>query len=490
MMVDSKVFPRGPQVFTIILAGGEGSRLYNLTKRRAKPAVRFNHLSLLEIMLNLVESAGFSMHVDIYGEYLPDSLTDIILSWQQNKKNTWVRPFTTGRAYTDGMTRGTGEALLEQLYSRRKWNRTLRISDEDSVYLSLSADHVTNLDIRSLVLYHLEEKNDVTLSVAVVDRDAAKGLGVLKVDESGNVYGFEEKSDNPTEILDIPGYCYVNMANIVYKPSLLDNIVKEFNPVGPRYDQSEHILKRLIDENNQGIRKLKIKAYMHSGYWSDVGTLDALIDANYDLIETVPEMDVYHISRTLDSFSTKVDYANGPGGKTSLGTIGPHSYVNAGSIVSGKVDHSVLSYNVSVELGAEVVDSVIFDDSRIDAGAKVKGSLLDKDVYIGKNAVLDPVNLPFWLENGEIVGSIPDGYQVTRIGKEGEAPDHLLIQVNWGDFHYEMQKNRKFIEEDSIESAKSGKGIFEAVLTPKKRLVVSKYSVLPEECVFGVSPAA
>jgi len=461
-------------VYSVILAGGMGTRLMNLTKARAKPSIRFAGYNLLEIMINLCNVAGFDK-IDVYTEHRTDSMFDTIRAWDQEIGGRgWVRNFHTQGTLLEGLTRGSGDALYEMRERRAELKRDYNIDDQD-VFLVLGADHVTDLDLEALVQSHVDRDNDVTLAVAKVRRErAANSLGVVVTDDDGRVIKFMEKPPLE-EIPSLPGdeeHCLANTANLVYRPRILeDSVTRYFDTSATAYDQSKHILTPLVEDSARS--GMKIRVYVHEGYWSDVGEIDSLFDANMDLVKVVPDFDLYHMAeRTQAMFKSPGALYRGQPLKVNWGGELMGSIGMNGTIVSGEVRGSVLSYGVRVEREARVEKAVLFDRVFVGELAEVRDAIVDKNVIIGEGAVVDP----------SVINLNSSANRVTLIGPNR---DHVLIQRSWnGDMEFDGRGFVSGITMMPLHGEEHG-SYAEAVLTPRKRLVMSKFSYVPPGETFG-----
>lgn len=500
-------------VYSLILAGGKGSRQYNLTKDKAKPGVRFGGTCPLEMMINLLINSGFKK-IDVYTEYLSSSLSKIIRAWDimlGSESGEFCEDYHTQYAILEAMTTGSGQALLEHRKARDGYRQDGLLDDND-IYLITSADHATDLDFADMIRYHKginsdDEKkvpaHDVTLAVIKMRKEfVVKNYGYVELDKEFNVLRFHEKPDSIEEIAGIEGdedYCYVNLANTAIRTGLLELAIDRYNPGSKeKFDLSKNILVGLVKDRKE--LDITVKAYVHQGHWSDIGTLDSLIEAHIDIASVDPRFDMYQRFKKLDGvFKNGSQPHSGEPAKNNV-ALGPGNLMLNGSIISGYAEHSVLSYGVTLESECIVKSSILFDRAYVGKAAKFYDCLLDEDTIVQSGAEIDPKNLPFWIEGEKIAGIVPRGYKVTLKGEKDNL-DHLLIQVSWdgSEIPYDkagyIQQNdmaKGMIKPQSSISARDGHwqdfaygNYAEAVLTPNKRLVFSKYSRIPEGVAFG-----
>jgi len=462
-------------VLAIILAGGKGTRLFNLTKERAKPALPFAGYRLIDIMLSDLINSDIS-HVHLLTEYKSDSLDEHISKWHQRVGfGEFIRTVPAQQRDLTEFSRGSGDSLYNHQFNREN------LSFEPSEYVVLSGDHVTDLNVGKLVSYHRKNKADITLTVRKVPLDQARGqLGVVVVDKDYRVIGFEEKPLSPTPIPGDPDHCLANEANTVFEREAMDDAVEEFLPDEDKakYDLSQHILTPLIEQARK--RNLKILAYPHEGYWADVGTLDALFNSNQDLLSSNPLFNIYNDGWWYKTFTDKYQ---GTGAKLADTARGSYASIfNPGDIISGVVEWSVLSYGVEVLPGAFVSNSCIFDRCNIESNARVIRAILDKDVTVGERAVIDPGNIDAYLDGDVVKGRSASRYRIKPLSKNGE---YLLFQrANDGRPIEEIvdKRGKSILDKDGLyikqRNMKDG-NLIEFVKSPGNVLAFSKYSNIP-----------
>ncbi len=463
-------------VLAIILAGGRGTRLYNLTKERAKPAVPFAGYRIIDIMISNLINAEVK-HVDVLTEYKSDSLHGQLAKWNAFMgKGGDIIPVPTQMRSSEGMSRGTADSLHSHWFNRQEK------PFKPSHYLVLSGDHITYFNPHKIMDSHHKTGADITIAVRKVRSEEASGqFGVVIIDKDFNVLGFEEKPLKPTEIPGEPGFCLASEANIVYETDVLDHYVRTFfkeRAGKPDYDQSKHLIAPLVDEGN-----LKIKAFIHDGYWEDVGTLDALFSANFDLLGAKPKFNMYDPKWW---YSSPVEKYQGNGPKISDTGSAHQSITNPGCIISGLVGSSVLSYGVETKPGSSVRNSVLYDRCNIGFGSQVEQTLLDKESSVGANAIVRPESLDIHMSNGEARGRNRHNYRITSMGgKNGKPHDHMLVQKSLDGQDLERMVDRDGFPvlgpDGYISQVAMGKGNFiEFVVTPNGRMVFSKYSKIPD----------
>lgn len=384
----------------VILAGGEGSRLGVLTAKRAKPAVPFaGKYRIIDFALsNCVNSGLFD--IMILTQYRPHSLMDHIgvgRPWDLDRSFTGgVRIFQPykGRADTDWYA-GTADAIQQ--------NFTFLKEGRPDYALVLGGDHIYQMNYERLVNFHEQNKADLTIASLRVSMDEATRMGILATDPDYRVTQFVEKPKNPPGTL-------ASMGIYVFNLDVLDRMLYEDTQrPNSTHDFGKDIIPRMVAEG------MRVFAYPFTGYWVDVGTIDAYWLAHMDLIRFPPVLDLNDrewIIHTRSEERPPVLIQNGATVRDSLITDG--SIVATGAIV----ERSVLSPGVYVGPQAVVRECIILPDSSIEAGAVVERVIIDKQVTIGHNARVGRID-PAAADLG-----------ITTVGKSAQVPGGQTIGRN------------------------------------------------------------
>jgi len=366
---------------TILLAGGSGSRLQPLTADRAKPAVPFGgkyrvvdftlsnclHSGLRRVLV-LTQYKSHSLH-----KHLRDGWS--IFNPECGEYITVVPPqMRTGSSWYAG----TADAINQNLF-------LLERSSAEKV-LILAADHIYRMDYAALIKAHEEKAADLTVACMRVPIGEASAFGVMAIDGDNQIVDFQEKPDQPQPIPGDPATALVSMGIYVFPKDLLVELLRRDST---REDSSHDFGKDIIPQMIGGHR---VFAYEFGGirgrvtpdrYWRDVGSLDAYYEANMDLIQPVPPLDLYQRDwsiRTYHGQNPPARMVPGEDGKDGLMT---HSIMGAGTvIVGGIVRRSVLASRVYIHEGAVVEDAILFDDVTVGKGARLRRCIVDKDVTI------------------------------------------------------------------------------------------------------------
>jgi glucose-1-phosphate adenylyltransferase len=394
------------RVVALILAGGQGDRLSVLSEERAKPAVIYGgRYRIIDFTLSNCVNSGVS-RVGVLTQYRPRSLNDHIgigRPWDLDRQGggvTLLQPYL-GRESSDWY-RGTADAVAQNIYFIEETRAEL--------VLILAGDHVYKMNYDELIAHHVANGADCTVPLYEVPMAEAHRYGVLTTDENNRIVEFDEKPDRPRSNL-------ISMGIYVFsRQALIDQLVADSKREDSTHDFGGDIIPAMVDDPS-----LRVYGFPFRGYWRDVGTIQSYYEGNMDLLEDLPEMNMYDPETRIRTRVTGY-----PPAKVGWRAYIQRSLLDLGCIVNGHVEHSVLSPGVYVEEGAVVRDSIIFDDCRIEAGAIIERSIIDKNVTVGKNAYVGyGDDFTPNLERPDIVNS-----GVTIVGKRAEIPPYVRIGRN------------------------------------------------------------
>ncbi len=392
-------------VLTLILAGGEGSRLSILSEKRAKPAVPFaGKYRIIDFPLsNAVNSDLYS--VAVLTQYRPHSLMNHIgmgEPWDLNRR--WPNGVQIWQPYRGRSDQDWYQGTADALYQNRNFIAD-RACDE---ILVLSGDHIYKQDYRELLRFHRETKAEATVAVIDVKPEEVRRFGIMSVDGSQRVVRFEEKPKQSDSTLASMGIYVFN------RETLIQRLEEDARDATSSHDFGKNIIPMMVERD-------RVMAFPFSGYWVDVGTIQAYWEANLALLDDLPSLDLYDPKWRIHTRSEERPPAKF-GGPAGVG----RSLVSNGCIVYGTVVNSVLSPGVRVEPGAVVRDSVIMMDTIIERGATIDRCVLDKEIEVGENAQIGvgDDNTPNDLEPGNLNAGI------TIIGKRARIPAGAVIGRN------------------------------------------------------------
>lgn len=348
----------------MLLAGGQGSRLYALTKKTAKPAVSFGgKFRIIDFPLSNCINSGVDT-VGVLTQYQPLVLNEYIgngLPWDLDRTfgGVSILPPYQGFSGSDWY-KGTANAIYQNLEFIKRY--------QAEYVLILSGDHIYTMDYNKMLEYHKDNDADCTIAVLQVPMEEASRFGIMSVNPDNSIYKFSEKPKNPDSNLASMGI-YIFTADKLYKYLTED----EADPNSSN-DFGKNIITKMLEDGE------KMFAYNFEGYWKDVGTISSLWEANMDLLGEKPVLELSDNARIFSRHENEAPMYVGEG------AVVENSSITEGCEIYGTVINSVLGYGVVVEKGAVVRDSVLMHHVSVSEGATVEYSILDSDVTVGKNA--------------------------------------------------------------------------------------------------------
>lgn len=392
-----------PHVLVVVLAGGEGKRLFPLTKDRAKPAVPFGGAyRLIDFVLSNLVNAGY-LRICVLTQYKSHSLDrHISQTWRLSGfGGEYITPVPAQQRLGPHWYTGSADAIMQSLNL---------IYDEDPDYIVVfGADHVYRMDPQQMVAHHIDSGAGVTVAGIRVPRSEAGAFGCIDTDESGRITQFLEKPVHPPGTPDDPNTTFASMGNYVFSTKVLvDAIRADADDVDSDHDMGGDIIPALAAEGRAGVYDFSRNdvpgaTERDRAYWRDVGTIDAFYAAHMDLVSVHPVFNLYNKHWPIRGAAENLAPA-----KFAKGGLAQESIVGAGSILSAAtVRNSVLSSNVLIEDGATVEGCVLMPGVRIGRGAVVRHAILDKNVMVGAGEIigvdLDRDRERFALSHGGVV---------------------------------------------------------------------------------------
>ena len=358
-------------MLAMILAGGRGSRLHDLTNKVAKPAVAYGgKYRIVDFPLSNCANSGIDV-VGVLTQYESIQLNSYVAAggrWGLDAKDSGVYVLPPREKADENLNvyRGTADAISQNIDFIDKF--------DPEYVLVLSGDHIYKMNYDKMLAAHKEAKADATIAVIEVPMKEASRFGIMNTDESGRIVEFEEKPEHPKSNLASMGI-YIFTWKLLRKMLMAD--IK--NP-DSNHDFGKDIIPTMLNDGKT------LYAYKFKGYWKDVGTIDSLWEANMDLLSSKNELDlgdpswkIYteDVTALPQYISTEADVKD--------------AYITQGCVVQGEVKHSVLFTGVKVGAGAKVIDSVLMPGAVVEEGAVVQRALVAGGIRIGKGAVVgDP----------------------------------------------------------------------------------------------------
>ena len=378
------------RVMAFVLAGGKGTRLYPLTKERAKPAVPFGgRYRIVDFVLsNLVNSGIYSSYVLV--QFKSQSLLQHLRDgWDMGGmlKSQFIIP-VPAQMRSEGETwyRGTADAIYQ--------NINLIEQADPHVVAIFGADHIYRMNIREMIEFHERKRAQATVAAIPVERKYASEFGVIESAADGRIQGFHEKNPDAPSMPGDPSRVLASMGNYVFSTSLLlKELYDDAKNEDSSHDFGRDILPSLVNRSELFAYDFQTNTIpgekAGAAYWRDVGTIDAYYDASMDLRAVKPELNLYNRQWPLRTAS----YSEPPAKFTfdDEGRRGQaiDSIVSGGAILSGGlVRNSIIGRNVRVHAGAMVEDSIIFDNADIGRRARVRKAIIDKNGKVPAEATI------------------------------------------------------------------------------------------------------
>ena len=390
------------EMIAMLLAGGQGSRLGVLTQKVAKPAVAFGgKYRIIDFPLSNCINSGIDT-VGVLTQYQPLRLNTHIgigIPWDLDRNEggvTVLPPYeksTNSEWYT-----GTANAIFQNLDYMQQYN--------PDYVLILSGDHIYKMDYEVMLDYHKANKADVTIACMPVPIEEASRFGIMVTDETGRVTEFEEKPEKPSSNLASMGIYIFSWP--VLKEALI--ALKDQS----NCDFGKHILPYCKDKGQ------RLFAYEYNGYWKDVGTLGSYWEANMELIDIIPEFNLYE---EFWKIYTKGDII--PPQYIAGDAVTDQCLIGEGVEIYGEVHHSVIGPNVVIGRGTVVRDSIIMRNSQIGEDTVLDKAIVAEDVVIGNK-----VTLGFGEEAANVLKPAVYAFGLATVGERSVIPDNVQIGRN------------------------------------------------------------
>lgn len=356
------------KMIAMILAGGRGSRLFELTKKVAKPAVYFGgKYRIIDFPLSNCANSDIDI-VGVLTQYESVLLNSYVARdqrWGLDAKDSGVFVLPPRETDESGFEkyRGTADAITQ--------NIDFLDQMEAEYVLILSGDHIYKMDYSAMLEYHKQKEADATIAVLEVSMKEASRFGIMNTDKDDLIIEFEEKPKNPKSNLASMGIYIFN-----YK-ALRKYLINDMKNENSSHDFGNDIIPTYINDNK------KLAAYRFKGYWKDVGTIDSLWEGNMDILKVDSGLDLNDPKwKIYTEDVNSIPQYIGEEAKVS------NSYINQGSIIEGSVEHSVIFSDTLIEKGAKVIDSVIMPGVKIKSNAVVNRCIVASDVEIGEGVIV------------------------------------------------------------------------------------------------------
>ncbi len=384
------------KIRSLILAGGEGTRLSVLTAKRTKPAVPYaGKYRIIDFPLsNCVNSHLFD--VMLVAQYRPHSLIEHIGAggpWDLNRDFTGgVRILTPYRARGSSWFVGTADAVQQNFTFIKRGN-------VDAI-LILSGDHIYTMDYNPMIQFHQQNQAEVTVAVIDVPLEEASRFGIVGIDENNRITSFVEKPEHPPSTLANMGIYLFNL-DTLNEALWEDHLMQD-----SQHDFGKNILPRLVESGR------RVFAYRYQGYWMDVGTIQSYWQAHMDLLCRPPAFNLYQPDWVIHTRTEER-----PPAMMQKGSTVEDSLICHGCLIEegATVIRSVLSPGVTIRSGCRIEDSIILTDTTIEENSVILRSILDKRIRIGKNC--------------QIGANSDANLEIAMIGRNSIVPDGMIIHA-------------------------------------------------------------
>ena len=355
-------------MLAMILAGGRGSRLHELTNKVAKPAVSYGgKYRIIDFPLSNCANSGID-NVGVLTQYESILLNSYVAAgrrWGLDAQNSGVYvlpPREKADADLD-VYRGTADAISQNIDFVDMF--------APEYVLILSGDHIYKMNYDNMLDYHKETGADATIAVIEVPMKEASRFGIMNTDDEGRIVEFEEKPEHPKSNLASMGIYIFNWKQ------LRKELISDMTAEGSHHDFGKDIIPNFLNANK------RLYAYKFEGYWKDVGTIDSLWEANMDLLDKNNKLD-------LNDPNWKIYTEDATALPQYIGAdaVVERAFITQGCVVDGTVKNSVLFTGAKVAAGAKVIDSVLMPGAEVAEGAVVTRALVADGIKIGKNAVV------------------------------------------------------------------------------------------------------
>lgn len=385
----------------LILAGGCGSRLNQLTRWRAKPAVPFGgQFRIIDFALSNCVNSGIR-RIGVLTQYKAHSL---------------IRHIQRGW----GFLHGEFDEFVELLPAQQRLESSWYLGTADAVYqnidivrnhgadyvLILAGDHIYKMDYGPMLAQHVEKGADLTIGCIEMATDQASSFGVMKVDPQSRIIEFEEKPEQPSSIADKPGRSLISMGIYIFNSQfLIDQLINDADNIDSNHDFGQDLIPELIEKhrvyaysfrdtlrdspNRSSGASTAASEQRPQAYWRDVGTVDAYWRSNLELIGITPELNLYDREWPIWTYREQTPPAKFVFDEPQRRGIAIDSMVSGGCIISGAIiRHSLLFNNVSVDEGSRISNSVVLPEVRIGKSCRINKAIIDKGAVLPDNTVI------------------------------------------------------------------------------------------------------
>jgi glucose-1-phosphate adenylyltransferase len=409
------------ETLALILAGGQGSRLHELTTWRAKPGLHFGgKFRIIDFALSNCINSGIR-RIGVLTQYKAHSLIRHLLSgWSWFQSGAGDREFVeilpASQRVGGEWYRGTADAVYQNLDIIR--------THKPRLVLILAGDHIYKMDYGPFLAYHADVKADVTICCLEVPiAEAAGAFGVMTVDKEGRIIGFDEKPENPNPIPGKPGLCLASMGNYIFNTEFLyEQVIRDADTPDTKHDFGRNVIPSLIQDYRAYAYPLRDPETGEQAYWRDVGTLDAFWEANMELVAVTPQLNLYDKVWPIWTYQAQTPPAKFVFDEPGRRGEAFQSMVSGGCVISGStVRNSLLFTDCYVHSYSSVTDSVVLPSVDIGEHCKIHRAIIDAGAEI-------PPGTEIGIDHD---ADRERGFRVTESGLTLVTPDMLGQQLHF-----------------------------------------------------------
>ncbi|MFT6926609.1 MAG: glucose-1-phosphate adenylyltransferase [Psychromonas sp.] len=377
-------------ILAMILAGGEGSRLFPLTQTRTKPAVPFGgNYRLVDFALNNFVNADL-MKIYVLTQFKSQSLNiHLRKAWRLSgigKANRFIEAIPAQQRVNKNWYSGTADAIYQNA-------RFIEKNDAEHVCV-FGSDHIYKMDVQQMVEHHKQKGGVLTVSAIRVEKSQAYHFGIIEVDDEGRMIGFAEKPavEDAKTIPGDPDHVLASMGNYIFESKvLLKELYEDAANSTSQHDFGNDIIPKLYPTGNVFVYRLSdnfIPGEPAMAYWRDVGTLDSYWEAHMDMLKPHAPFSLYNKDWPLHTYHPPLPpatFRDPEGSETAIA----QSLIGAGSYINGAtIDNSILGFRSHVCQDVIIKDSIFLGNAKIGSGSRLTKVILDKDVEIAPNTII------------------------------------------------------------------------------------------------------
>ena len=371
------------KVLSMILAGGEGRRLHELTRDRAKPAVPFGgRYRIIDFVLSNFINSGL-YQIKVLTQYKSDSLNKHISNvWNLCSQIGQYVDLVPAQMRTDGdWYKGTADAIFQNI----------NLIDNFDTVCIFSGDHIYKMDINQMLKFHFDNNADLTISANPIPIEIANEYGIMEVDNNMKLTNFIEKPKNkPNHIPNDESKCLASMGNYIFKSKkLIKELKLDSKDINSQHDFGKNIIPKMLKKGykilvyNFSTNQIPGMTESEKGYWKDVGTIDSYYQSNMDLLNYDNELNLDNKNWPLRTFNYNLPPAKFTSDKNNNFGIVQNSLVSEGCLISGgTIKGCVLSPNVQIKGKSEINDSIIMENVIVGENCYINKAIIDKNVII------------------------------------------------------------------------------------------------------------